>query len=195
MLALYTQYFPESCEKNHRHFTRVGFESIATANCKGRGFESHPSNMPVIFFHRTRESTEYTVLTHIGVWVKTKINILYPRCKFNIYLKASQSSWLHKVWCHYTNHYDRKLLSFNFKFGMFFVKCLRALYQNKYKCTIIFIIVPPPFFTAEYWTSVRALGPLVDCSAVESTQLLQREKDEADTVSAMALLSVRQNAR
>ncbi len=48
---------------------------------------------------------------------------------------------------------------------------------------------------SEYWTSVRALGPLVDCSAVESTQLLQREKDEADTVSAMALLSVRQNAR
>ena len=30
--------------------------------------------MPVIFFHRTRESTEHTVLTHIGVWVKTKIN-------------------------------------------------------------------------------------------------------------------------
>ena len=30
-------------------------------------------------------STEYTVLTHIGVWVKTKINILYPQCKFNIY--------------------------------------------------------------------------------------------------------------
>ena len=33
------------------------------------------------------ESTEYTVLTHIGVWVKTKINILYPRCKFNISCK------------------------------------------------------------------------------------------------------------
>ena len=28
--------------------------------------------MPVIFFHRTRESTEYTVLTHIGVWVKNQ---------------------------------------------------------------------------------------------------------------------------
>ena len=28
--------------------------------------------------YRTRESTEYTVLTHISVWVKTKINILYP---------------------------------------------------------------------------------------------------------------------
>ena len=25
-VALYTQYFPESCEKNHRHFTRVGFK-------------------------------------------------------------------------------------------------------------------------------------------------------------------------
>ena len=40
--------------------------------------------MPVIFFHRTQESTVYTVLTHIGVWVKTKVNILYPQCKFNI---------------------------------------------------------------------------------------------------------------
>ena len=29
----------------------------------------------MIFFHRNRESTEYTVLTHIGLWVKTKINI------------------------------------------------------------------------------------------------------------------------
>ena len=26
-------------------------------------------NMPVIFVHRSRDSTEYTVLTHIGVWV------------------------------------------------------------------------------------------------------------------------------
>ena len=34
---------------------------------QGRGFESHPSNMPMIFVHRTRESTEYTMLTHIGV--------------------------------------------------------------------------------------------------------------------------------
>ena len=33
--------------------------------------------MPVIFFHRTLESTEFTVLTHIGVWVKP-INTLYP---------------------------------------------------------------------------------------------------------------------
>ena len=40
--------------------------------------------MPVKFFHKTWESTEYTVLTHIGVWVKTQINILYPRCKFDI---------------------------------------------------------------------------------------------------------------
>ena len=29
-------------------------------------------------------SAEYTVLTHIGVWVKIQINILYHRCKFNI---------------------------------------------------------------------------------------------------------------
>ena len=37
--------------------------------------------MPVRFFHRTQESTEYTVLTHIVVWVKTKINI-YFYCYF-----------------------------------------------------------------------------------------------------------------
>ena len=24
LLALYTQYLPEFCEKNHRHYTRVG---------------------------------------------------------------------------------------------------------------------------------------------------------------------------
>ena len=47
--------------------------------------------MPVIFFHRTWESNEYTVLTHIGVWVKTKIKMLYPPCKFNIYY------WINKV--------------------------------------------------------------------------------------------------
>ena len=30
--------------------------------------------MPVIFFHRPLENTEYTVLTHIGVqWVKKQI--------------------------------------------------------------------------------------------------------------------------
>ena len=45
-------------------------------NCKGRGFESHPSNMPMIFFHRTRESTEYTVLTHIGVLANTYFELL-----------------------------------------------------------------------------------------------------------------------
>ena len=40
-----------------------------------------PGNMPVIFCHRATLSTEYTVLTHIGVLVKNKINILYPWCK------------------------------------------------------------------------------------------------------------------
>ena len=42
-------------------------------NSKGCGFKSHPSYMPVIFFHRTCESTEYTVVTHIGVWDKPKL--------------------------------------------------------------------------------------------------------------------------
>ena len=44
-----------------------------------------PSTCLWYFFHRTRKSTEFTVLTRIGVWVKTKIKILYPRCKFYIY--------------------------------------------------------------------------------------------------------------
>ena len=35
-------------------------------------------------FHRARESTDYTVLTHIGV-CKTKINIRYPRMYISIY--------------------------------------------------------------------------------------------------------------
>ena len=53
---------------------------------KGHVFESHPSNMHVSFFHRTRVSTEYTVLnTHRCIWVKTTMNILYPGCKFYIY--------------------------------------------------------------------------------------------------------------
>ena len=48
-----------------------------TLHCKGRGFESRPSNMPVIFVSQDSESTEYTVLKHYGVWVKTKNYILY----------------------------------------------------------------------------------------------------------------------
>ena len=32
-------------------------------------FSHHPRNMPGILFNRTRQSTEYTVLTHIGVRV------------------------------------------------------------------------------------------------------------------------------
>ena len=45
---------------------------------------------------------------YIGVWVKTKINILYPRCKFDIYYTAYQklfgcriimkSCWLLQAW-------------------------------------------------------------------------------------------------
>ena len=46
-LALYTQYFPESCEQNHRHITRVGFQPTTfvtleqcltnkTHRCKGK---------------------------------------------------------------------------------------------------------------------------------------------------------------
>ena len=38
-----------------------------SSNPKGPGFQSHPSNMPVIFFYRAQESTDYTVLTKVGV--------------------------------------------------------------------------------------------------------------------------------
>ena len=31
MTALYTRYFPESCEHSHRHITRVGFEPTTLA--------------------------------------------------------------------------------------------------------------------------------------------------------------------
>ena len=60
MLALYTQYFPESCEQNITGNTRVGFEpTTLTIDFTGLG-----------------ESTEYTVLTHIGVWVKSIIVVI-----------------------------------------------------------------------------------------------------------------------
>ena len=39
--------------------------------------KSNPSNMPVIFFTELGERTEYTVLTHIGVWVKTKFSMFF----------------------------------------------------------------------------------------------------------------------
>ena len=32
VIALYTQYFPESCENNHMHKTRVGFEPMTKMN-------------------------------------------------------------------------------------------------------------------------------------------------------------------
>ena len=46
-------FLPELCgKKNHGHITQV--------------------------FHRTRESTEYTVLTHIGAWVKKQLIFFIP---------------------------------------------------------------------------------------------------------------------
>ena len=67
-------------------------------NCMGRGFESHPSNMPVMFFTGLGESTEYSrVITHIDVWVKKKKNeYSVSRCKFNIYYikKTCQTSFM-----------------------------------------------------------------------------------------------------
>ena len=53
--ALYTQYFPESCEKNHRHFTRVGFEPVTFA---------------------IWESTEYTVL-HTSVYMGKNKKLIF----------------------------------------------------------------------------------------------------------------------
>ena len=54
------------------------------SRCKGHGFESHLSNMPVFFSHRARESTEYTVLTHIGVWIKPKRIFFIPNENFHL---------------------------------------------------------------------------------------------------------------
>ena len=63
----------------------------------------------MIFVHRTRG--EYTVLTHIGVWVKTKFNTPYSRCKFNISYEIVPVSLLVKVsFC-----FDHKGNSLDFK--------------------------------------------------------------------------------
>ena len=60
--------------------------------------------MPVIFFHRTRESTEYTVRTHIGVWVKTKINKnTFVYFLQNILLKQTQIKAAGQIGCIFTN--------------------------------------------------------------------------------------------
>ena len=58
----------------------------------GRLFLVH---VPVIFFPRTRESIQ---CTHIGVWVNTKVNILNPRCKFNISYTCTLYLFVHG--CH-----------------------------------------------------------------------------------------------
>ena len=63
-VALYIQYFPESCEKNHRHFTRVRFKPTTlgkTPPPKKKKNKNNNNNN------------------------NNKLNILYPRCKFNIY--------------------------------------------------------------------------------------------------------------
>ena len=61
--------------KYYRHVTRVGFEPTTLPI-----LEQIPTRLPRFFFHRSRRES----ITHIGVWVKTKTNTLYPRCKFNI---------------------------------------------------------------------------------------------------------------
>ena len=49
--------------------------------------------MPVIFFHSTWVSTEYTVLTHIGVWVKSKWIFFIPDAN----LTSIISGFVHKL--------------------------------------------------------------------------------------------------
>ena len=58
---------------------------------KGRVFQSHPSNMPVIFFTELGK----VLITHVIVYMgKTKICILYPRCKFPcIKRKQDKTFW------------------------------------------------------------------------------------------------------
>ena len=55
-------------------------------NCKGWGFKSHTSKMH-LFSHNSGKYWISSASTHWFVWVKTKINTLYPLCKFNIYLR------------------------------------------------------------------------------------------------------------
>ena len=40
MLALYTQYFPESCEKYHKHITRVGYKPTNRMDFITRRFQT-----------------------------------------------------------------------------------------------------------------------------------------------------------
>ena len=55
------------CQHCVRTFLSSVENILELQKSKGHGFEYHPGNMPVILFHITRVSTEYTVLTHIGV--------------------------------------------------------------------------------------------------------------------------------
>ena len=66
MLKVTKLFFSE--KKNHRHITRVGFELMTVSylqdhqDCQVARGSSNP-----MFEHRSRESTENTVLLHIGV--------------------------------------------------------------------------------------------------------------------------------
>ena len=57
---------------------------------QGCGFKSHPGKLRVGFvWHKTRESTEYTVLYIHQLWVKlTFITIRFPKRIFHILLKS-----------------------------------------------------------------------------------------------------------
>ena len=85
--------FPSPVIKYHRHITRVGVRTHVPCNSRA---------VSDIF---SQDSGTYWV--YIGVWVKTKINILYPRCKLNIFYKSE-------------NVGDMKLLHDNCCTGSFF---------------------------------------------------------------------------
>ena len=96
--TVYSVYLPEFCggKKSQAYYSgRIRIHDIcnsrtvsSTKTPAGRIANvvgSKPTRVicPWFFFHRrTRESAN----THRCIWVKTKINICYPWCKFNIYI-------------------------------------------------------------------------------------------------------------
>ena len=74
VIALYTQYFPESCEKISQACYSGGIRTHNPCISRAVSYQLDIGFKLPLATGQPWESTEYTVLTHIGVWVKTKIN-------------------------------------------------------------------------------------------------------------------------
>ena len=91
--------------------------------------------MPVIFFPRTWESTEYTVLTHIGVGVKKKkinVNISIGDMAFTLAFFIGKCFW--PLWLHFSASHLWLLWSF--------IKLLPFTYKVNQCCIINYISAP-----------------------------------------------------